>query len=90
VSTSKNSDPQPDKLKKVVQVALINDNFRTALTDNLQQAIDSNRQELGFGYNDLSQTSRDVLTSLTPDELDTLREIFQKAQKGGIQPNEMF
>jgi hypothetical protein len=90
VSTSQSSDPQPEKLKKVVQLAMVNGNFRASLTDNLQQAIDSNREELEFGYNDLSQTSRDVLSSLTPDELDTLREIFQKAKKGGIQPNEMF
>jgi hypothetical protein len=45
---------------------------------------------LGFGYEHLSNVSREVLNSITSEEFDTLHNIFQKAQRGGIKPREMF
>jgi hypothetical protein len=45
---------------------------------------------LGFGYEHLSNVSREVLNSITSEEFDTLHNIFQKAQRGGIKPGEMF
>jgi hypothetical protein len=90
MSTSNNSTDQSNYLKKIVELTIEDDNFRRALSENLKDVIDSKRAELGFGYEHLSNVSREVLNSITSEEFDTLHNIFQKAQRGGIKPREMF
>jgi hypothetical protein len=90
MSTSKTSSAQANYLRKIVQFAMTNENFRRALVTDPKQAIDSKRSTFKFDHSKLSQRSRDVVASLTSEELDTLYGIFQKAKKAGIKPTEML
>jgi hypothetical protein len=90
MSARRKSSNQPSYLKKVVGLAMTDENFRRALTVDHKKAIDSKRRRLKFDHSKLSQRSHDVLSSLTAEEISTLHRIHQKAKKGGIRPLEMF
>ncbi|MEP6577130.1 MAG: hypothetical protein ABJB85_11940 [Nitrososphaerota archaeon] len=71
-------------MRKVVQLAMTNVNFRRGLVSDPKQAIDGKSGNLKFDHAKLSQRSRDVIASFTSEEVDTLYNIYQKAKKAGI------
>ncbi|HEY7079858.1 MAG TPA: hypothetical protein VH500_09160 [Nitrososphaeraceae archaeon] len=90
MSESNKSSKQTDNLKKVVGLAMTDSEFRKEFVKDHKKAIDDKHMELGFKHTELSDQSHEVLSSLTTGEIDTLHEIFKKAERGGIRPVEMF
>lgn len=81
---SRNASHEEDYLRKLVALAVENENFRNDLTLSPKEAIGSRNTQLGFSYDQLSDESREVVSSFTAEELDTLRRIFLRAKKVGI------
>ncbi len=90
MTSSNNLSDQSNYLKKIIGLALTDDNFRRTLSENPKDAINNKSADLGFGHDKLSNESHEVLKSITPEEFNTLHNIFQKANKVGIGPIEMF
>ncbi len=95
MTPSNNPSTQRIYLKEIVNFAVKDDNFRNAVFKNSREAINSKHAELGFGYDELTNDSREVLDSLSSEELDELHTIFKKgktaeAATGIGPPPEMF
>lgn len=92
IMSSKNASHEEDYLRKLVAFAVEDENFRNDLILSPKEAIGSKSNQLGFSYDQLSDESREVISSFTAEELDTLRRIFLRAKKIGIDLNhrEMF
>src|ERR1051326_82134 len=84
MSSSGNAASEEDYLRKLVSFAIENESFRNELTLNPKEAISSRNNELGFSYNQLSDESREVVSSFTAEELDTLRRIYIRAKNVDI------
>ena len=83
MAASNNPSNQKNYLKEIVEFAIKDDNFRIAFSQNSKDAINSKHTELGFSYNELSNESREVLDSLTSEEIGTLHTISQKSEIAG-------
>ncbi|MEO9363524.1 MAG: hypothetical protein ABI348_06440 [Nitrososphaera sp.] len=58
---------QSSRLRKLVGLAITDAKFRKALESNPKEAINSKRQELEFGYDELAKVSVDVLIEKAHD-----------------------
>jgi hypothetical protein len=90
--SSRKASSEEDYLRKLFASAVEDENFRNDLILSPKEAIGSKSNQLGFSYDQLSDESREVISSFTAEELDTLRRIFLRAKKVDINldPREMF
>ena len=75
------SDEEKERVWMVYIQAWDNPKFRQEFAHDAKQAIDNHQQDFGFSSANLSQIALDALTSVTPEELETVAKFRQKMKE---------
>ena len=94
MSEPNKSSDQSLNMRKVVGMTITDPSFRNKIAgksvNEIKEALDSEQGNLGISSSSLTNDSLQALASLTPNELDTLSQIFNKVRNVGVEPPEML
>lgn len=78
------SKKESDNLRAAIVHSLEKDDYRDEFGKDPLATIDKHSSSLGFSSNDLSQAQKDFLKSLTADDVESLKRLYDKAQQYGL------
>jgi hypothetical protein len=79
------SKKESEKLRAVIVDCLEKgDDYRKEFGRDRLATIDKYSSALGFSSNDLSQAQKDFLKSLTEDDVESFKRLYDKAQQHGL------
>jgi hypothetical protein len=78
------SKKESDALRAVIVNFLEDSGYRNEFGRDRLATIDKHSSSLGFSSNDLSQAQKDFLNSLTPDDVESFKRLYDKAQQHGL------
>jgi hypothetical protein len=74
-----------DYVRAAIVYFLENSKYRNEFVKDPLKAIDTYRGDLGFSSEELPQAAKDFLKSLTPEDVENLKKLYDKFQQYGLE-----
>jgi hypothetical protein len=78
------SKKESDNLRAIIVKSLEDSGYRNEFGKDPLATIDKHSSSLGCSSNDLSQAQKDFLKSLTADDVESFKKLYDKAQQHGL------